>query len=101
MRNIMGGCWIIANAAKSVKKENVICHKEWEDNSSGVAEVIVLLELLAAIESKGRHIEFGEISIRFDHRKGFKKIVNQIKKSSVYAQEAGAKISRIKELIEK
>ena len=53
------------------------------------------------IESKGRNIEFGEISIGFDYRKGYKKIVNQIKKSNVYTQEAGAEISRIKELLEK
>lgn len=24
----MGGCWIIVNVAKSVKKENMICHKQ-------------------------------------------------------------------------
>ena len=63
--------------------------------------MIVLLELLAVIESKGRHIEFGEINIGFDYRNGCKKIVNQIKKNNMHAQEAGAEISRIKELIKK
>ena len=63
--------------------------------------MIVLLELLAVIKLKGQCIEFREISIGFDHRREHKKIVNQIKKSDVCGQEAGAKIEWIKELIEK
>jgi len=93
MQSCMGGYWIITNVEKSVKKENILYHKQWEDNNSGVTEVLILLELLPMIESKGRNIEFGEISIGFDYRKGYKKIVNQIKKSNVYAQEAGVEIS--------
>lgn len=78
------------------KKENITCHKQKEYNSSGIAEVIVLLELHAVIESKGRNIKFGEIDIGFDYRNWCEKIVNQIKKRNMHAQEAGADILRIK-----
>ena len=95
----MGGYWIISNENKSFKKENELYHKRWIENNSGVAEVIVLLELLEVIEAKGRHIDEGEITIGFDLRKAHKKIINDIKQSNDYTQESGAEISRIKDLL--
>ena len=49
----MGGCWILVDKHKRFKKEQILYHKQWNDNSSGVAEVLVLLELLEVIEYKG------------------------------------------------
>jgi len=49
----MGGCWVITDVNKTFRKERILYHKKWGDNSSGVAEVNVLLELLEVIEAKG------------------------------------------------
>ena len=97
----MGGCWIISDKNKSFEKEHVLYHKRWIENNSDVAEVLVLLELLEVIEAKGRHINEGEINIGFDLRKAHKKIINNIMKSNEYAQESGAEISRIKDILQK
>lgn len=86
---------------KNFKKENVLYHKGWTDNTSGIAEVLALLELLEAIEVKGRHTNEGEINIGFDLRKAHKKIIKNIKKSNEYVEESGAEISRIKNLLQK
>jgi len=95
----IGGYWILADEHKRFKKEQILYHKQWNNNSSGVAEVLVLLELLEVMEYKGQHIEEGKISIGFDHRQAYKKIVSQIKRNNVYAQESGAEISCIKDLL--
>ena len=60
-----------------------------------------MLELLEVLEYKGRHIEEGEISIGFDHKIECKKIVSPIRRISICAQELGAEISRIKDLLQK
>ena len=52
----MGGCWIFTDLQKNFKQERMLYHKNWEDNTSGCAEVIVLLELITVLEKKGRHI---------------------------------------------
>ena len=57
----MGGCWIFTDLQKNFKQERILYHKNWEDNTSGCAEVIVLLELITMLEKKGRHINQGEI----------------------------------------
>ena len=97
----MGGCWIISDENKSFQQKHELYHKEWIDNNSGVAEAIVLLQLLEHIEEKGRHINEGAIRIGFDLRKAHKKIINDIKRSNEYALESGAEISRIKYLLDK
>ena len=97
----MGRCQIMTNMEKTCKREKILCHEEQGDNSSGVAEVLVLLKLLEAIEVKGRQIEEGELCVGFDHRKACEKIVSQIRRTNDYAQESGSEISRIKELLEK
>ena len=49
----MGGCWIIADIDQKFKKEKVLYHKSWKNNTSRIAEIIVLLELLTVLEQKG------------------------------------------------
>ena len=83
----MGGCWIMTNVEKTYEREKILCHEEQGDNSSGVAEVLALLELPEAIEIKGQQIEEGELCIGFDHRKAHKKIVSQIRRTNDYPQE--------------
>lgn len=72
------------------------CHKNCEDNASGVAEIIALLELIAVLERKGQHVSEGEIRIGFDYKKGHKKIMKSILKCNVCAEEAGAEMPMIK-----
>ena len=97
----MGGCWVLTDRNNNFKIEKTLCHKEWGHNSAGTAEVLVLLELIEVLEAKGRQITEGEISIGFDCRKVCKKIVQDIRRTNDHAQESGAEISRIKELIHK
>ena len=95
----MGGCWIIEDKEKTFRKERIVYHKRWDENSAGSAEVSVLLELIEVIAHKGKHIEEGEIVIGFDNRKMFKRLTSPIRRNSVYAQESGAEISRIQDLL--
>lgn len=74
-------------------------HKNWEDNSSSCAEILVLLESITVLEKKGRHINQGGIKIGFDYKKGQRKIVNKIFKCNEYAKEAGGEIAMIKQLL--
>ena len=76
-------------------------HKRWEHNAPGVAEVIVLLELVEVSERRGRHIEEVKITIGVDNRKSHDKVVNAIRKTSEHAQNAGAEIAQIKKVINK
>jgi hypothetical protein len=95
----MGGCWILEDLDKRFRKENIIYHKQWEDNSPGIAEVIVLLELLEMIDRKGKGITEGQIQIGFDNKQAYRKIMAPIKKTNVYAQESGSEIARIKDIL--
>ena len=86
---------------KSFKIEKGIFSSNWEDNSSGCAKVIVLLELVTVLEKKGRHITQGEIAIGFDYKKAHSKNVKCLLKSNEYAKEAGGEIAMIKKLLVK
>ena len=76
----IGGCWIIANNANKDVLSREMHHKRWEHNSSGSAEAIVLLELLAVLEKRGRNMNNGKIAIGIDNRRVHKKILKSIKK---------------------
>ena len=65
----MSRVWMILNKEKTVEISNKLHHKEWSNNKSGVAEVIVLLELVTALERRGRHIQNSKIEAGFDNRK--------------------------------
>ena len=97
----MGGRWIISNKQKTVEISGELCHKKWNDNASGVAEVMTLLEVTTTLERRGKHIEYGKIEIGFDNRVQHRKLVENVKKSSTCAQEADAEIAMIKNLINK
>jgi len=96
----MSGVWIISDIEKKFKISNEMYHKRWRDNTSGSAEVIVMLELITVLERRGRHINEGCITIGFDNRRHYKSIVNKIHKSNVYAMEAGSGIASIKQKID-
>ena len=55
----MGGWWILMSKDKPFKIEKGLFSRNWEDNSSGCAEAIVLLELMTVLEKRGRHIVEG------------------------------------------
>ena len=63
------------------------------------AETITLLELLEVLWRKGKHINRGKIQIGFDNKKAYKEIITTLRKYTKYAEDAGAEISRIKEII--
>ena len=95
----MGGVWIITDTEKKFEVCNELHHKKWEDNTSGVAEVIVLLELITVLERRGRRITNGKIRIGFNNKNHHRNIFDGIKKSNVHAQEAGTEISMIKKML--
>jgi len=97
----MGGRWILSNTQQSAKISGELYHKEWDDNTIAIAETITLLELLTVIERRGRHIENGSIEIGFDHKRQYRQITGKIMKSNIYAQEGGAEIAAIKEIIDR
>ena len=55
-------------------------------------EAIILLELLEVLKRKGRHIFHGLVVIGVDNRRVYRKIIENIKKASIFAQDAGAEI---------
>ena len=97
----MRGAQIITDVEKNFELRNQLYHKEQNDNTLGFAEVIVLLELITVLEQRGRQIRNSKVKIGFDNRKHHCKIVYSLKKSNVYAQEAGAEIAMIKKLLNK
>ena len=86
---------------KSFKIEKGIFNSNWEDNSSGWAEVIVLLELVTVLEMKKRHITQGKIAIGFAYKKSYKKFFKYSLKSNEHMREAGGEITLIKKLLKK
>ena len=93
----MGGVWIISDTNRKFEISNEMYHKRWRENTSGSAEVLVMLELITVLERRGRHINQGSIAIGFDNKKHHCNIVKEIYKINVYAMEAGAEIAAIKE----
>ena len=95
----MGGVWIIMDTDRKFEVYNEIYHEKWDDNTSGVAKVIVLLESVTVLDQRGRYIENNKIRIRLNNKIYYHKIADKIKKSNEYAQEAGVEISMIKKKI--
>ena len=98
---VMSGYWCIRDINKQLLMCNTMYHKQWQDNTVVGAESIVLLELMEILERKGRHIDYGKVQIGFDNRIAYRKIVEQITKASIFAQDAGAEIAQIKALMRK
>ena len=93
--------WIIIDKQKKLRLNNESYHEEWRYNTPHVAEAITLLELLEVIGQKGRYIDSRQITICFDNQHMCKRIIVDIRKSNYMAQEAGAKIATIKQLLKK
>ena len=87
---------MLIDKLKHARVEKKLHNKKWENNASDIAEVIVLLELIAAIANKAKHISNRKIIIGIDHKKSYDKIVNNMKKTSDYVQEVDAEIVIIK-----
>ena len=81
----MGECQIITDTEERIRIENVLYYKQQEENTPEVAEVMVLLELIVVLEKKGRHIQSGEIRIGFDNKQAYRKIINKLMRSNIYA----------------
>ena len=97
----MGGSWIIGDKNNRRLLGNKLYHKDWRENTSGAAEVIVLLELMMVIQKKGRNINSRKIIIGVDYKRAYKKIIEEIMKPNKYVQEARAEIALIKQLMKK
>ena len=80
---------------------NKLSHKEWSSNAAVSTRTIILLELVKALERKGWHALNSKVQIGFDNMTSHKKIVSQITKVSILAQDTGAKIAQIQTLIKK
>ena len=93
----MSGVWIMSDIERSFEIKNEIYHKRWRENTSGSAEVLVMLELMTVLERRGRHINHGSITIGFDNKKHHRHLVQEIYKSNIYAMEAGGEIAAIKD----
>ena len=76
----MSRAWIVSNKNKTIEIKNELHHKEWCDNASGIAEVIVLLQLVMVIEQRGRCIQYGKIEISFNNKRNYRKIVEDLQK---------------------
>ena len=98
--NRMSSMWIISDIDQNFEISNDMYHKRWRDNTAGSAEVIMMLELMTVLERRGRHINYGNITIGFDNKRHYRSIVNEICKSNVYSMEAGSGIAAIKQKID-
>ena len=90
----MGGCCTMSDANDEKEVKNKTCHKRWEHNLPGVAEEMVLLELVEVLERRGKHTEEGKITISVDNRKTCNKVVTVIRKTSEHVQNANAEIAQ-------
>ena len=94
-------CWTIRSKSNELLLQNHNYHKEQENNTIIGAEAITLLELVDAIERKGRRISHRKIIIKVDNRKAHQRIVETIEKPNTHAKDSGAEIAQIKRLLEK
>ena len=78
----MGGSWIIIDVNQQTKLENVLYYKDWSNNTTISAKVIVLLKLVEVIERKGQNIESRAIVITVDNRKAYRDLLYEIIKSN-------------------
>lgn len=74
-------------------------YKERDKKTVVGAEAIVMLELLVVQEKKGKNINEGKVIVGIDNRKVRKRIVEEIKKTSANAGDAGAEIVEMKEIL--
>ena len=54
-----------------------------------------------SIRRKGKHISHSLVVIGIDNRRVYKKIVNNVKKVSIFVQDTGAEIVQIRKLLRK
>ena len=99
--NCIGGYQIIANYQSKNLFKNETYHQQWKDNTSSVAEVIILLKLITVLEKKGKHINQGKIKTGLNKRKSYIKIVQEICKLNTCAWEVGEEIAMIKKKLKK
>ena len=92
---------MLADELKRIRIEKKLHNKMQENNKSGAAEVIALLELITLIANKSKHVISGTVIIGCDNKKTCNKIVNKVIKTSTHAQEAGAEIAIIKRELKK
>ena len=97
----MAGYWTMQDLNQELLLHHHVYHKEQNENMVVRAEAITLLELIKIVERKGRGITHGRLVIRVDNCLVYHRIVENIAKPNVYAQDAGAEIAQIKKLIEK
>ena len=57
--------------------------------------IIMLLELLEVLETKGRYITNNLVTLGFNNRKIHRKIMNNNKNASEYTQDLGVEIAKI------
>ena len=64
----MREAWIFTNTTKSFEIKQYMYIKQWEFNTLKTAEDYTLLNFVAIVEQKGRHIKSGKIKIMIDNQ---------------------------------
>ena len=76
---------MIGNKENRLLLSNKLYYKDWRYNTSGLAEVVVLLELIIILAEKSKYMQNDKIVIGMDYKQAHKKIKREICKSSEYA----------------
>ena len=78
---------IIVN--RNEELSNRVHHKELNKNSSKAAEVVVLLELVAVIVKKSKHVRDRKIIVALDCREAHEEIAKEMHKDSKLSYNRG------------
>ena len=97
----MGGYWRLMNADSKEETRNTLHHKEWDKSTIVGAEAIVLLDLLAMLEKKGRNANSGKVIAGLDNKKVCRGIVQDFKRNSEGTKDAGAEIIEMKNIVKR
>ena len=97
--NQLGSYWKISNIEKINEIKHSIFDKQWDYGTIEGGKATVLLDLVATIVYKSKHITEGKMIIGNDNKLLVKVIINQIQKENQFTIKVGAKVSMIKVLI--
>ena len=89
------------NAESKEAVSIMLHHKEYRKNTVVGAEVLVVLDMFAVIEWKGRRINEGKLEIGSDNREIYRAIAEDIEKISTCARDAGVEIAEIRRILRK
>ena len=100
VKNNMMGYWVIIDMDKNILIEKELFAKEWKINTSIIAEAVILLDMIQAINDKSYNIMNLNMIIVIDNKAVWKMIYRGIEIPNQYNQDTAVEASVIERIIQ-